>query len=155
MYNVELRKFKSCDIELFKKWVYKDYVAKWYEQPLDWIYELEHDQDEFSWVEHFIVVCDGKDIGFCQCYEYKLSGEDWHGDIELEGTYSIDYMIGERDYLKKGIGTKIINLLVKHLFETTSAKRIIVQPDEDNKASCNTLLSAGFTYDEENELYIL
>lgn len=155
MYNVEMRKFKSCDIELFKKWVYKDYVAKWYEQPLDWIYELEHAQDEFSWVEHFIVVCDGKDIGFCQCYEYKLSGEDWHGDIELEGTYSIDYMIGERDYLKKGIGTKIINLLVKHLFETTSAKRIIVQPDEDNKTSCNTLLSAGFTYDEENELYIL
>ena len=153
MYNVGLRKFKSCDIGLFKKWVYEDYVAKWYEQPLDWIYELEHDQDEFSWVEHFIVVCDGKDIGFCQCYEYKLSGEDWHGDIELEGTYSIDYMIGERDYLKKGIGTNIINLLVKHLFETTSAKRIIVQPDEDNKASCNTLLSAGFTYDEENELY--
>ena len=104
-------------------------------------------------MEHFIVVCDGKDIGFCQCYEYKLSGEDWHGDIELDGTYSIDYMIGARDYLKKGIGTKIINLLVKHLFETTSAKRIIVQPDEDNKASCNTLLSAGFTYDEENELY--
>ena len=155
MYQIELRKFQVSDIELFRKWVYEDYVAQWYEDPLDWIYELEHDQDEFHWIEHFIVRYEGKDIGFCQYYEYKLSGEDWHGDIELEDTYSIDYMIGEREYLKKGLGTKIVNLLVKHLFENTKARRIIVQPEEDNKASCNTLLSVGFTYDERNKLYIL
>lgn len=153
MYQVKLRKFQSCDIELFQKWVYEDHVAEWYEHPLDWIYELEHDQDEFAWIEHFIVVCDGRDIGFCQGYEYKLSGEDWHGDIDLEGTYSIDYMIGEREYLKKGLGAKIVNLLVNHLFETAKARRIIVQPESDNKASCNTLLSAGFIYDEKNKLY--
>ncbi len=64
-------------------------------------------------------------------------------------------MIGERDYLKKGLGTKIVTLLVKYLFENIKVKRIIVQPEEDNKASCNTLLSAGFTYEERNKLYIL
>jgi hypothetical protein len=31
----------------------------------------------------------------------------------------------------------------------------IVQPEEENHASCNTLLAAGYDYDEENKLYII
>lgn len=41
------------------------------------------------------------------------------------------------------------------IFETTDAERIIVQPEKENHASCNTLLAAGYVYDEENELYIV
>ena len=155
MNKLKLRVLENRDIELFRKWVYEDHVAKWYEQPLDWINEIENRYNEFNWIHHFIVVCNEKDIGFCQLYEYKEGGEDWHGNIELEGTYSIDYMIGEKEYLNKGFGSEIIKLLIQKIFAMPDAKRIIVQPEIDNTPSCKALLSAGFAYDTKNRLYIL
>ncbi|MEG0357560.1 MAG: GNAT family N-acetyltransferase [Christensenellaceae bacterium] len=98
---------------------------------------------------------EGKPIGFCQYYDYKNGGESWHGDTEIEGAYSIDYMIGETEFLRKGYGKLIINALIEKIKAHGNAIRIIVQPEQENKASCGTLLSCGFTYDEKNEIYIM
>jgi len=153
--KLKLRILEDNDIALFKKWVYQDYIAKWYQQPLDWIDEIENRKGKFNWIHHLIVMFDEKDIGFCQFYEYKKGGENWHGEIELEGTYSIDYMIGDRDFLNKGLGIDIVKSLIKAIDAMPNAKRIIAQPEPNNMASCRTLLSAGFIYDTKNQLYII
>ncbi|MEG0505689.1 MAG: GNAT family N-acetyltransferase, partial [Raoultibacter sp.] len=111
--------------------------------------------DEFSFLQHFIVEVENRSIGFCQIYEYHHSSETWHGNTEIDGTYSIDYLIGDTDYLGKGYGTAIINALIEKIRLEPSAKRIIVQPEPENKASCNTLLSCGFSFDTSNEIYVL
>lgn len=155
MKELQLRPLLDADIPQFKTWAYQDYIEKWYAPVEDWLYEIEHRHDEFSWIKHFIVVLDNKDIGFCQYYEYKCGGEDFHGDIALDGLYSIDYFIGEKAYLKKGLGKAIILELSKKIFDIPEAKRIIVQPEIENAASCNALLSAGYAYDEKNKVYLL
>ncbi|MEM1484687.1 GNAT family N-acetyltransferase [Oscillospiraceae bacterium PP1C4] len=154
MEKLRLRLLNDEDVELFAKWVQKDHVAKWYEQPMDWIDEINKRHSEFNWLHHYIVAYDDKDIGFCQYYEYKQSGEEWHGDIEINGTYSIDYLIGDTEYLRKGFGKAIVKKLMEMIIAEPNAERIIVEPDPDNAASCNTLLSAGFKYDEANKLYL-
>lgn len=73
--------------------------------------------------------------------------------VDVKETYSIDYMIGEEKYLGKGFGTYIIFALEEEVKANTDAKRIIVQPKSDNQASRNTLLSANFLYDGENDVY--
>ena len=102
-----------------------------------------------------MVELEGKPIGFCQYYEYRHSGEDWHGNTDINGTYSIDYLIGDTEYIGKGFGKNIIQLLIKEIKLHKYAKRIIVQPEQENKASCNTLLSCGFSFDTVNEIYIM
>lgn len=155
MQELALRELRDEDIPLFKKWLYLPHVAAWYHDPLDWIDEVEKRNDAFIFLHHFIVVQDGKDIGFCQFYEYHHSGEDWHGTTEINGTYSIDYLIGETDYLGKGFGKAIIMALIEKVREQHNAKRIIVQPEQENKASCNTLLACGFSFNKINEIFIL
>lgn len=155
MNGTVLRHFSDEDTPLFKEWLYLPHVAEWYHDPLDWIDEVEKRNDEFSFLHHFIIDVDSKPIGFCQFYEYLHSGEDWHGDTELDGTYSIDYMIGDVNYLGKGFGKVIIRALVEQIKAQENAKRIIVQPERENRASCNTLLSCGFCFDKANEFYIL
>lgn len=150
---MRLRRLNHNDVILFKKWVYKDFIAQWFDDPLAWINEIENRNGKFNWINHFIAVLGKKDIGFCQFYEYKEGKEDWHGDIELKGTYSIDYFIGERDYLNQGYGREIIKLLTNTIFAVPHAQRIIAQPAPDNAASCNALLSAGFMYDIKNKLW--
>lgn len=155
MTSVTLRKLTDEDLPLFQQWLYQDYVAKWYEHPEDWIYEVTNRESEFGFIHHLIVLSEGKEIGFCQYYEYRYGEEDWHNNIELEGTYSIDYMIGDKMYLRRGYGREIILALTKLIFETTEAVRIIVKPEDENKASINALLSAGYEYDASNDLYIM
>lgn len=155
MQELTLREFCDEDIQLFKKWLYLPHVAAWYHDPLDWIDEVEKRNSKFSFLHHFIVEKDDKAIGFCQFYEYHYSGEDWHGNIDVNGTYSIDYLVGDTEFLGKGYGTEIIKALIDKIKMQNNAKRIIVQPEPENIASCKTLLSCGFSFDMANEIYIL
>ena len=153
MNRVDLRVFEDKDLGLFKQWLYNEHVAKWYTEPNDWINEIKKRNEDFNWVHHFIVEVEGVAIGFCQYYDYALGGESWYHRADVKETYSIDYMIGEEKYLGKGFGTYIIFALEEEVKANTDAKRIIVQPKSDNQASRNTLLSANFLYDGENDVY--
>ncbi len=150
---MHIRKFNLDDINIFKRWLKQDYIATWYENPEEWVYEIV--SEDFSWINHFIVECDNRPIGFCQYYEYVKGKETWHGWIPVGGTYSIDYLIGEPAFIGKGIGKEIVRALNNIIFAETDAKRIIVQPEKENHASCNTLLAAGYEYDEKNKLYMI
>jgi RimJ/RimL family protein N-acetyltransferase len=44
---------------------------------------------------------------------------------------------------------------VSKITSLTDADKIIVKPDEANTVSCRTLLSAGFTYDNINRIYVM
>lgn len=151
--QIVLREFKDSDIKLFKIWLYTPHVEKWYENPLSWIDEIEKRNKEYSWIHHFIVECEGKPIGFCQYYEYCNSEETWHGNTEIDGTYSIDYLIGDTNYIRKGLSKEIISSLISKIKLCDNAKLIIVQPESDNSASCRALLSSKFNFDPENKIY--
>ncbi len=155
MKEIVLRPFKEEDLPLFKEWLYQPHVAEWYEDPLSWIEEVENRNTTYDWIKHFVVLCEDEPMGFCQYYEYYKGGEDWHGETPLEGTYSIDYLIGDTRYLKQGLGTAIAKQLIEKIREVPNAKRIIVQPDYANKASCNTLLTNGFSYNKKHDIFAL
>lgn len=151
--NLNLRKFEDKDIETFERWLKKEH-AKWFGNPQDWIKEVKGRKGEFSFVNHFIAEENGYAFGFCQYYIYNQGGESWHGNISENGTYSIDYLIGEEDFLGKGYGKEMVRLLCDKAFNMSVCKRIIVNPELENALSCKTLLANGFEYDKENSLFI-
>ncbi len=152
---ISLREFSDKDLSLFQKWLYTPHVADWYTNPSDWIDEVEKRNSDYKWLHHYIAEKEGKPIGFCQYYEYRNSGEAWHGSMEISGTYSIDYLIGDTSYLNKGFGKLMVRQLIDKIRTHENVKRIIVQPEPENKPSCKTLLSCGFNFDETNGIYVL
>ena len=72
----------------------------------------------------------------------------------MGGSYSIDYMIGEPDCLRKDFGKRIVAELTDRIALHPDAKRIVVQPEPENKASCGLLLSCGFVLDMEKGIYV-
>ena len=141
-------------LPLFRAWLNNPHVAKWYHDPQDWIAEIEQQDDAFSFVHHFIALAEGDAFGFCQYYPYWMSGEDWHGAIPQKGTFSIDYMIGEPAFLGRGFGKRIILALLEKISQEPDAKRVIVQPEPENHASCGVLSACGFLFDEANQLHL-
>lgn len=153
--KIHLRPMQQSDLPLFRGWLTLAHVAAWYLEPQDWIMEIEQQDGAFSFVRHFIAMDGEVPFGFCQYYPYWMGGEDWHGTIPVEGTYSIDYLIGEVGYLGKGYGRQMILALLELNRKEPDAKRVIVQPEPENSASCGVLDSCGFAYDESNKLYLL
>jgi len=154
----KIRLFKDDDLQLLDKWLHKEYIKKWFEvldvcTIDDWLHEVKNRNGEFKWIHYLIVLVGNSPVGFCTYYKCVDAQEYWYGDISLEGTYSIDYLIGEEDYLGKGIGKKMVAELVEMIFAHEDAKKIIVQPDKNNKASCNVLLSNDFIFDKRNNIY--
>jgi len=153
--TLTLRLLEDSDLPLVRRWLYLPHVAPWFDNPLDWLGEMEQRKEKFSWLRHFIAEVDDLPIGVCQYYAYQNSGETWHGCVPVEGTYSIDYLIGETDYLGRGFGRQIVRQLIQRIWEQKDATRIIVQPEAKNEPSCRTLRSCGFRFDEENRLFLL
>lgn len=153
--EITLRDIHDSDVFMLEKWLYMPHVAPWYSDPLDWLDEVKKRKTVFSWIHHFIVEYEGKTVGFCQYYEYCCSGETWHGNTALDGTYSLDYLIGEADYLRKGLGKAIVRALTEKIRLHVNSKRIIVNPETENIPSCKTLEACGFIYNHENNYYVL
>jgi len=141
------------DVPLMEDWLKKTYILEWYVHPDDWLHEIKERRGEFCFIRHFITMIGRKPVGFCQYYRCSDAMEDWYGDISLDGAFSIDYLIGEEEYLGKGYGKATVLHLTETVFSLQDAKRILVQPDPENQASCRTLMACGFTYDEKNKLF--
>ena len=97
----------------------------------------------------------GKPIGFVNITPAKDSEELWEGYTALGGSYSIDYMIGETDCLDKGFGKMIVAQLTDRIALHPDAKRIVVQPEPENKASCGLFAVLRFyCLTRKKEIYV-
>ena len=100
------------------------------------------------------MVCyNDRKIGYClytDCFFLKDLEEEGHdfkdlyGDIaEKNHTYEIGYLIGEEEYLNKGISKIIIQKLEEKIIEL-GGHEISADPSEENVFSIKALLSNGF-----------
>lgn len=155
MRKLTLKPVEDNDVSLLDKWLHKDYILKWYHEPKEWIKEIEERNGSFNFLKHYIVFDGKKPVGFCQYYDCFEAKEEWY-EVEAPGKfYSIDYLIGEEDYLRKGYGKEIVKILLKTILQDKNPQAIIVQPEKENIASCKTLLASGFIYDNNKNYYRL
>ncbi|MDR1464893.1 MAG: GNAT family N-acetyltransferase [Oscillospiraceae bacterium] len=156
--QITLRPFWEADIALMERWLFVPHVAKWYQRPDHWLNELHHRRGEFAFLHHFIAEYEGAPIGFCQYYdthfaqEHEVWNEEWRISERQGEVFSIDYLIGEPDFLHKGFGQKMLRLLLDRI-RAAGAKAVIVQPEKENIASNRLLKSSGFEWNGED--YVL
>lgn len=151
MDEIHLRPFTDGDIPLLAVWLEQPHVARWYEHPEEWLAEAALREGEFSFITHKIAMLNDIPVGFCQYYDCYFTQEEEFPAPEPGKVYSIDYLIGEEQYLRKGYCRQMVALM---LSEIGSGKAIMTLPDLENAASCNTLLSCGFIFDEKLQVYV-
>lgn len=148
--KLSLIPIKDSDIKRLKGWLHKDYIQKWYNDADEWINEIKERNNTFKFLKHYIVLEKDMPLGFCQYYDCFDAKEDWYIVEIPDKVYSIDYLIGEEEFLGRGYGKKIVKTLVEKIIEA-----ILVQPDKENIPSCKALLANGFIFDTEKNYYIL
>ena len=153
--QIVLRPFWEDDVPLLERWLYEPHAAKWFKHPLHWMNEVKNRHAEFSFLSHFIAEYEGIPIGFCQYYDcfyaaaHEVWNDEWNVSERCGEIFSIDYLIGETQYLKKGYGKEIVRLLTEEI-RRTGAKLIIVNPEKDNIPSGKVLEANGYKYNGED-----
>lgn len=148
---MKIRDFKPSDLSIMRVWLEQDYIQKFWGDPQDWINEISENISA-DWVKYFIVECDNP-IGFLQYYETDRAPQgDW--SVEPIGTVGIDYLIGDREYLGKGYGFKIVHLLVDFIRSKNEYDYILADPIVENLSSKKVLEKNGFNQNS-NGLFCL
>ena len=147
---MELIPLDDHDVPLVEIWLNKEHVKRWYEIPRlgitidDWMLEIYERNRKFKWLTYLIALWQGQPIGLCQYYKSVDSDENF-GSLPLEGSFGIDYLIGDETYLGKGLGKRMVRSLVDKIFSFPDAQRVTANIDKDNRVSQKTLLSCGFS----------
>ncbi len=151
--EITIKPIRDEDIALFDRWLDKEYISKWFGDKEDWLHEISERNGEYSFLTHFIVYHNDRKIGYClyaDCFFLKDLEEEGHdfentyGDVTVKGhTYEIGYLIGEEEYLNKGIGKVIIGILEDEIARI-GGKEIAADPSEENIFSVKALVSNGF-----------
>lgn len=151
--EIVIKPIQEEDIPLFDKWLDKEYIKKWFGEKEDWLNEINERNGQYSFLKHFIVYYNDRKIGYClyaDCFFLKSLEEEGHdfqemyGDVaEQNHTYEIGYLIGEEEFLNRGIGKRIIQILEDRIIKI-GGKEIAADPAEENIISIKALLSNGF-----------
>ena len=152
---ISLRPAAKCDLPLIRIWLNKDYIKKWYGEPDEWLAEIRNDCGEFGWLNHYIVMFADTPIGFCLYYDCSKTPEGFEWEHEPRGTFAIDYLIGEEVYLKKGLGSVIVQKLCKLISSLEKPVQFIADPVPENTDSIKLLERNGFFLDAATGLYKL
>lgn len=151
--KISLRSANEADFPLIGTWLHKEYIKKWYGDPEEWLAEIRNESGEFSWLNHYIVMYKSTPIGFCQYYDCAQTPEGFEWENEPQGTFAIDYLIGEEQYLKKGLGSGIIQFLCRQISSQENPVQFVADPVPENFDSIKLLEKNGFTLDEATGLY--
>jgi aminoglycoside 6'-N-acetyltransferase len=150
--SVSFRPVLEDDLPLLAEWLGREHVEEWWKEPwaLDAVREnympmiLGRDP-----THGFVIVYEGRDIGLIQ--SYRLSDHpQWAVTIAGTGltfpsAIGIDYLIGERDLVGRGIGSAAIDAFTGLLFtQHPDVTCIVVTPQLANMASCRALEKAGY-----------
>ncbi|WP_321212219.1 GNAT family N-acetyltransferase [Pseudalkalibacillus hwajinpoensis] len=140
--DLSVRTIKTEDELHILKWLTNDEVLAYYEGR-DKIYTIDKVRSDFFVDDNetrCLIYKDNSPIGYIQFYPLnEVCG------ISLPvNSYGMDQFIGEPTYWNKGIGTKIVTMIVNYLIEKVEASLIVMDPQTWNKRAITCYENVGF-----------
>lgn len=150
---------RSSDLPSLAVWLGRPHVARWWREPSDLVSVEENYgplAEGLDPTEGFIAYFNGRPIGYVQRYlidEHPDWRETIQGALGHDGGIGIDYLIGEQDFVGRGVGRRMISQFIDASWKRyPSADRITVALQQDNVASWKALEASGFRRIWEGDL---
>ena len=151
--SIRLMRDELADYQIMSKWLSDPRVLEFYEgrdQPLP----LDQIQSQYAPrirgeedVTPCLIILQSAPIGYIQFYLVNEESRNSYGlppDYALGSVYGIDQFIGEVSCWNRGLGTRSISLLLRYLFQTKSASKVILDPHVTNVRAIRCYEKCGF-----------
>jgi len=144
--RITLRPMSDKDFDILFKWNNDAEVLYFCEGDEVESRSMESVQGLYGYVSKiafcFVIEYEGLPIGECWLEEMNLDHiTEKYPNLDLR---RIDIMIGEKDFWNRGIGTRVIERLVRFGFEDEGADMIFYLPGDYNTRSIRAAEKAGF-----------
>lgn len=146
---ITFQKMKKSDIEMVIKWIREDHVIEYWvsaqnvsDEMLRKKYNERLNKND---VETFIISIKNTPIGLIQTYFMESSNP-----YNILGTISkgIDLFIGEKEFVNKGFGTKVIVEFLKLcVFNNPEIQYACIDPEVANEKAIYVYQKVGFQID--------
>ena len=128
MNNIEFIKMtiNNLDYDLLHKWSEQPFVQVWFEQRSLSKVEIKDKYDNKITSSNetlYYIECNNEKIGYFQYYPYEKDNT----------MIEYDVLIGEENYLDRGIGQEVVKKINELIFHNTEANKIVVRPCKRNK----------------------
>ena len=134
--SIRLMRDELSDYQVMAKWLSDPRVlnlGRDHAMPLDQIQaEFAPPDDARGYIQFYLVGEESRN-------SYGLPA-----DYDLESVYGIDQFIGEVSCWNSGLGTRSISLLLRYLFQTNGARRVILDPQVTNLRAIRCYEKCGF-----------
>jgi len=144
---------------LLLKWLNIDHVRKWWDQDIDWTFELIAEKytsytqglKEDKSIHAYVFSENEVPIGYIQYYDIHDFSRDTSLPYNLPArSAALDFYIGDPEYLGKGYGRATLKVFCDEvIFQNFDA--CFVDPDQKNEVSIKAYASAGFELFKETE----
>ncbi|WP_433747604.1 GNAT family N-acetyltransferase [Falsibacillus pallidus] len=143
-----VRLLERKDAELLAKWLSDPAVLEFYEgrdNSFDMDKVIEKFYPEEDEETRCIIEYDDAAIGYIQFYEADVESRQLYGyEDDAQVIYGMDQFIGETSYWNKGIGTLLVQSMVKYLIEEKQADRVVMDPQTWNERAIRCYEKCGF-----------
>ncbi|PFA66723.1 GNAT family N-acetyltransferase [Bacillus sp. AFS015802] len=144
--GLRVREMERKDAHLLAKWLSDPRVLEFYEgrdNPFDLVKVNEVFFDDEVDEVKCIVEFGGIEVGYVQFYpvDDETKQQYGYGDGSIYGT---DQFIGEPEYWNKGIGSSLVEGMIKFLKSDKHADYIIMDPQTRNKRAIKCYEKCGF-----------
>lgn len=144
---LKLKDFEDTEdnYKLIYKWCNEKHVYEWFEQRVlsfDEIVNKYKNKLLDGKQKLFLISYNDKLIGLVQIYKYDDIIFDELKDYK--NVYEYDIFIGDLDYLNKGIGTKVVDIVNKLIYDNYLADCIILRPFKRNIHAIKCYQKCGF-----------
>ena len=146
------RPMTPADFPMLHEWLGRPHVAEWWGPPPS----LAQVEAEFgpltadqSTTRAYVVLVDGRPIGYIQSYVALGSGDGWWPDERDPGVRGIDQFLANAEDLGRGLGTAMVRAFVERLFADRAVTRVQTDPSPRNRRAIRCYEKAGFRAERE------
>jgi len=160
MHKINFEKAKLIHKSVMFSWLKKPYIQEF------WDNTQEHKDDIINFMngrsqpsnycngEYIYWIASINSIPFGMIMSIQETGEENIGDLKLYHlsktghTYSLDYLIGNNEYLGKGYGSRTLVEFIKFFTSNVDKKAhtFFIDPDANNLRAIQAYEKAGFSY---------
>lgn len=153
--NISFEPLQGRHFSLLLKWLETSHVKAWWDQSIKWTIELIEEKygpyvdgykiegEASKPVYAYIVLVEGVEIGYIQYYNAYDFPRDEPIDSFPQSLAAFDILIGEAEYINKGIGARALRVFCdEYIFK--KFENCIVDPDVGNIAAFRAYKKAGF-----------
>jgi aminoglycoside 6'-N-acetyltransferase len=145
--ELSIRLMNRNDFNLMVKWLNDQKVLEFFEEPPSNLDRVNQKYGPRVDGKHYVIPCiveyKEQPIGYMQYYQIQETELKKYGYNGNENIYGIDQFIGETELWGKGIGTKMIQLMLNYLSKK-GASKVVLEVKNTNGRAITSYKKCGF-----------